>query len=54
MNWTGTLRTSFQLHGPVHFSIGLDGYPKVGETNRFLEGLNGKSVIVTIEEVPAA
>lgn len=53
MKWDGFLMTSFQLMGGIHFSIELTGYPDVGDTNRFLERLRGKPVLVTIEEVQA-
>jgi len=51
MKWDGRLMTSFQLMGSLHFSVNLEGYPPVGETNNFLERLNGKRIRVTIEEV---
>lgn len=54
MKWDGLLMTSFQLMGGIHFSIELTGYPDVGDTNRFLERLKGKPVLVTIEELDQA
>lgn len=52
MKWDGRLMTSFQMMGSVHFSLELLGYPDVGETNRFLEAMKGKRVVVTVEEEP--
>lgn len=51
MQWHGWLMTSFQLMGGLHFSMELEGYPDVGETNAFLEGMKGKKIRMTIEEV---
>jgi len=51
MKWEGSLMTSFQMMGSLHFSMGLEGYPDQGETNVFLESMKGKKVRITIEEV---
>ena len=51
MKWVGPLMTSFQIMGSLHFSMGLEGYPDQGETNLFLEAMNGKKIRVTVEEV---
>ncbi len=51
MKFDGRLMTSFQMLGSIHFSLSLDGYPDVGDTNRLLERLKNRSVVVTIEEV---
>jgi hypothetical protein len=50
LKFHGSLMTSFQMLGSIHFSISLKGYPDVGETNRLLEHLKDRSVEVTIEE----
>jgi hypothetical protein len=52
MKWVGSLITSFQMLGSLHFSMQLEGYPDQGETNALLERLKGKKVRITIEEVP--
>jgi len=52
MKWEGSLMTSFQMMGSLHFSMGLEGYPDQGETNSLLERLKGKKVRITIEEMP--
>jgi len=52
MKWIGSLMTSFQLMGSLHFSMSLEGYPNQGETNLFLERVKGKKIRVTVEEVP--
>jgi hypothetical protein len=51
LKFHGCLMTSFQMLGSIHFYLCLDGYPDVGETNRFLEAVKDKQVILTIEEV---
>lgn len=51
MKWDGSLITSFQLMGSLHFSLELSGYPDVGQTNVFFERLKGKQVRVIVEEV---
>jgi hypothetical protein len=51
MKWEGSLMTSFQIMGSLHFSMGLEGYPDQGETNVFLESMKGKKVRIIIEEV---
>jgi len=51
MKWEGHLMTSFQMMGSLHFSLGLSGYPDVGESNEFFDRLKGKKVRVTVEEV---
>jgi len=51
MKWEGSLMTSFQLMGALHFSLELCGYPDVGQTNVFFERLKGKRVHVIVEEV---
>jgi len=51
MKCTGTLLTSFQLMGSLHFSMQLEGYPDQGETNAFLERLKGKKISLMVEEV---
>lgn len=52
MKCEGTLLTSFQIMGSLHFSMELEGYPDQGETNLFLERVKGKKIRVTVEEVP--
>jgi len=51
MKWEGSLMTSFQIMGSLHFSMQLEGYPDQGETNALLERLNGKKVRLVVEEV---
>ena len=51
MKWVGPLMTSFQIMGSLHFSMGLEGYPNQGETNAFLERMNGKKIRLVAEEV---
>lgn len=51
MRWYGRLMTSFQLMGGLHFSMELEGYPDVGETNAFLENMKGRRIRVTVEEL---
>jgi len=51
MKCTGTLQTSFQIMGSLHFSMELEGYPDQGETNAFLEAMKGRKITVTVEEV---
>jgi hypothetical protein len=50
MKWEGSLMTSFQMLGSLHFSLELQGYPDTGETNAFLERVKGKNIRVTVEE----
>jgi hypothetical protein len=52
MKWVGSLITSFQMMGSLHFSMQLEGYPDQGETNALLERLKGRKIRITIEEVP--
>ena len=49
--WAGTLQTSFQMMGRISISLLLDGYPDVGESNKFFEDLKGKQVHVLVSEV---
>ena len=51
MIWQGTLMASFQTMGMLHIGASLEGYPDQGNTNVFLEGMKGKKVRVTVEEV---
>ena len=51
MNWEGSLMTSFQIMGSLHFSMQLEGYPNQGETNAFLERMKGKQIRLAVEEV---
>jgi hypothetical protein len=51
MKWIGSLMTSFQIMGSLHFSMGLEGYPDQGETNAFLERMKGKKIRLVAEEV---
>jgi len=51
MKWEGSLMTSFQIMGSLHFSVQLEGYPDAGETNAFLERVKGRKIRVTVEEV---
>ena len=51
MIWKGTLMASFQTMGKLHIGASLEGYPDQGGTNDFLEGMKGKKVRVTVEEV---
>jgi len=51
MKWEGSLMTSFQIMGSLHFSVQLVGYPDAGETNAFLERVKGRKIRVTVEEV---
>lgn len=51
MKCTGTLLTSFQLQGSLHFSMQLEGYPDQGDTNAFLEAMKGRKIRVTVEVV---
>ena len=51
MKWEGSLMTSFQIMGSLHFSMQLEGYPDAGETNAFLEHVKGRKIRVTVEEV---
>ncbi len=49
--WGGTLEASFQAMGRISIGVNLDGYPDVGDTNRFFESLRGKKVRVLVQEV---
>lgn len=49
MKWNGSLMTSFQLMGSLHFSMELEGYPNQGDTNVFLETMKGRKIQVTVE-----
>jgi len=51
MKWEGSLMTSFQIMGSLHFSMQLEGYPDQGETNVFLERMKGKQIRLVAEEV---
>jgi len=51
LSWAGTLQSSFQLMGGVHFHLILDGYPDTGKSNSFLEGLKGKHVRFIVEGI---
>ena len=46
--FAGTLLTSFGMMGTVHFSLELPG-SIIGDTNRFLEAVVGRQVLVTVE-----
>jgi hypothetical protein len=52
MKWEGSLMTSFQMMGSLHFSMQLEGYPDAGETNAFLVRVKGKKIRLVVEEVP--
>jgi len=49
--WGGALQTSFQSMGRISVSVLLDGYPDVGDSNKFFEDLKGKKVRVLVSEV---
>jgi hypothetical protein len=51
MKCIGTLLTSFQMLGSLHFSVELEGYPDAGDTNTFLERVKGKKIRLVVEEV---
>jgi len=49
-SWSGTLQKSLQLLTGLHVSANIT--ESVGDTNDFLDSLQGKQVRITIEEFP--